>query len=296
MSAGQFIDLMGQTFGLLTVVGRMPPARGGVFWICECACGGKTKVRGHQLRFNKIKSCGCYGRADIRAHRVKSLAGQTFGNLTAIDYERVPGRRELLWRCMCSCGNETKVWRGNLLSGNTTSCGCVRDGEKPYLQLDLKGQKFGKLTALYLTPAREGFRQRSWMCACDCGKTKEVITAHLSGGITISCGCAWHLGGNIAFRRKDVRDKSSTHRLNRKNRTIGKVAVKEVDDLFEKQGGRCANCLKPLGEDFHRDHKKPLARGGLNVIANIQLMCRNCNQRKHTKDELEFARSEGRLL
>lgn len=30
------------------------------------------------------------------------------------------------WECKCDCGNITTVVRGNLLTGSTTSCGCVR--------------------------------------------------------------------------------------------------------------------------------------------------------------------------
>ncbi len=28
------------------------------------------------------------------------------------------------WRCICDCGNKTEVHQSNLVSGNTTSCGC----------------------------------------------------------------------------------------------------------------------------------------------------------------------------
>ena len=36
--------------------------------------------------------------------------------------ELLPNRRA---RCLCSCGNETVVFRNNLTRKNTTSCGCV---------------------------------------------------------------------------------------------------------------------------------------------------------------------------
>ena len=53
------------------------------------------------------------------------ISGQTFGRLTAIE---IAGRkyRTTLWRCICSCGNETIVFVAYLRSGHTKSCGCLR--------------------------------------------------------------------------------------------------------------------------------------------------------------------------
>jgi hypothetical protein len=51
-----------------------------------------------------------------------SLYGQEFGRLTAIDVTVRGGKT--YWRCRCLCGNEIEVAGGNLVSGNSTSCGC----------------------------------------------------------------------------------------------------------------------------------------------------------------------------
>jgi hypothetical protein len=54
------------------------------------------------------------------------IKGQRFGRLVAKD---VAGRcedRSTLWLCSCDCGRDVKIARGNLLSGNSTSCGCLR--------------------------------------------------------------------------------------------------------------------------------------------------------------------------
>lgn len=50
------------------------------------------------------------------------LLGREFGNLKVI-HEYPPG--EKLCLCRCDCGTETKVIRGQLLSGKTKSCGCL---------------------------------------------------------------------------------------------------------------------------------------------------------------------------
>lgn len=60
------IDLTGQKFGRLTVIGEAPRhyTSSGVpkvTWYCDCDCGTKNKpVDGAGLRAGKIKSCGCW--------------------------------------------------------------------------------------------------------------------------------------------------------------------------------------------------------------------------------------------
>ena len=49
----------------------------------------------------------------------KNLVGMKFGRLLVLEYI---GKSK--WKCLCDCGNTTIVNRGNLLSGNTKSCGC----------------------------------------------------------------------------------------------------------------------------------------------------------------------------
>ena len=76
----------------------------------------------------------------------------------------------------------------------------------------------------------------------------------------------------------------------------GKHTAKQIKDLFAKQGGKCANCFTKLKAGYHADHIQPIARGGSNAIHNIQLLCQNCNQRKHYKDSIVWARENGRLI
>lgn len=50
--------------------------------------------------------------------------------------------------------------------------------------------------------------------------------------------------------------------------------------LFSEQGGCCAGCFKPLGEDIAVDHVEPLARGGTDRYENMQLLHSRCNATK----------------
>ena len=53
--------------------------------------------------------------------------------------------------------------------------------------LDLTGTQFGFLTVI----CRDGNigRVSAWKCKCSCGNTKTIRRAHLTRGLTISCGC-----------------------------------------------------------------------------------------------------------
>lgn len=53
------IDLTGQTFGLLTVLRRLPSSNSATRWLCECECGNFTATLGGNLRSGTSKSCGC---------------------------------------------------------------------------------------------------------------------------------------------------------------------------------------------------------------------------------------------
>jgi hypothetical protein len=51
--------------------------------------------------------------------------GQRFGKLVVIEQAGRTTSKKVLWKCICDCGNETKTDSGSLVTGNTTSCGCV---------------------------------------------------------------------------------------------------------------------------------------------------------------------------
>lgn len=53
---------------------------------------------------------------------------------------------------------------------------------------DLSGQKFNRLTALYISPESK-YRRVKWFCKCDCGNDTTVQAANLKGGHVKSCGC-----------------------------------------------------------------------------------------------------------
>ena len=58
---------------------------------------------------------------------------------------------------------------------------------KPHNFLDLKGQRFGRLTVIGLYDTKNG--KSRWLCKCDCGNSCTPTTSNLRSGTSTSCGC-----------------------------------------------------------------------------------------------------------
>lgn len=102
----------------------------------------------------------------------------------------------------------------------------------------------------------------------------------------------------IAEWRRANKDVVLTHNRNRRAKEIssGKLSVGIRERLFSLQRGKCACCGLPLGDDYHLDHRIPLARGGSNTDDNMQLLRKLCNIKKKARDPIEFMQSKGFLL
>lgn len=98
---------------------------------------------------------------------------------------------------------------------------------------------------------------------------------------------AWHLANPRA---------RSLHESNRRARGAGRLSSDLPKRLFALQRGKCACCKKPLGADYHLDHILPLALGGRNEDANMQLLRGICNMQKHKKHPVDFMQQRGYLL
>ena len=54
------------------------------------------------------------------------ITGQRFGRLTAIRRDGVGMCWKPKWICRCDCGREVSVFKCNIITGKTRSCGCLR--------------------------------------------------------------------------------------------------------------------------------------------------------------------------
>jgi hypothetical protein len=163
------IDLTGQKFGKLTVLGldRMEKRS---YWKCICDCGTEKIVPVHRLKNGETKSCGCL-------HVTADLTGRRFGSWTVLGFS-VYMKGQNYWKCTCDCGNEAVVRASNLKDGSSTACASH----------NITGKTFGYLTVLRKSNKKTP-RGTYWVCECICGNNTTVRTTHLTDGHTRSGGC-----------------------------------------------------------------------------------------------------------
>ena len=70
---GRMIDLTGNQYGLLTVLGfdKVVESASGsrqYLWRCRCSCGNATSVGGRNLRSGHTRSCGCLATVGVVKH------------------------------------------------------------------------------------------------------------------------------------------------------------------------------------------------------------------------------------
>lgn len=118
------------------------------------------------------------------------LAGKRFGKLVAEsrgdDSTLKSGRKIVMWKCKCDCGNYASVSSANLIHKRAKSCGCLRYKNTIKLE-DLTGMKFGKLLVIKESDYFYGKKKRCWKCQCDCGEIRYVLTAALNNGAVTKC-------------------------------------------------------------------------------------------------------------
>lgn len=85
------ISLIGQKFGLLTVIDQAESYRGHSAWVCQCECGNKVIVNSVELKKGDTLSCGClrssFGEKAIekilKDNNILYKKEYTFSNLTS---------------------------------------------------------------------------------------------------------------------------------------------------------------------------------------------------------------------
>ncbi len=125
-----FKDITGQKFDRLTVISfsHLHEKKRNAVWNCICDCGNKLTAQGTFLRANLVRSCGCLQK-EISRNRVpdnfEDLTGRKFGHLSVLNKAPKGKGNNTKWLCVCECGNQRVVDKGNLLSGRQISCGCA---------------------------------------------------------------------------------------------------------------------------------------------------------------------------
>lgn len=84
---GRFVDLTGEKFGKLTVVGRVKS-----MWLCKCDCGRQCEVRSDSLKNGNTKSCGCLRSSKTVLSRTQKSLTYKGTTLTLSEWSKVTGK------------------------------------------------------------------------------------------------------------------------------------------------------------------------------------------------------------
>jgi hypothetical protein len=134
MGRGQIKIAVGQRYGRLEVLRRLESNKYRVSqWEMKCDCGKITISTSQVLTKGEKRSCGCLYRETIRrsgAKNLRDLSGQRYGRLVVIS--RSPNQRpyKTQWICQCDCGITKSIVGGNLRSGHSRSCGCIKQEQR----------------------------------------------------------------------------------------------------------------------------------------------------------------------
>ena len=183
------VNITGQRFGKLTAIRHVEIDRKGTYWLFRCDCGNEKEMLLQNVKSGKSTSCGKCKHSIQKGIIGKSydVTGQRFDRLVAV--ERIVKDNEIVYRCICDCGNECIKTSYSLIYNTrktgSNSCGCKRN--EKVKKASLVGKSFNHLTVLKQADTRYG--KLHWLCQCDCGNTTIVSSSGLITGHTKSCGC-----------------------------------------------------------------------------------------------------------
>lgn len=121
------LEMIGKKFGRLTVVAQDGERKAGRHprWVCKCDCGNVVTRSAPGLRQGREPSCGCAARDYQRVRN--DISGKRFGRLVALSpLPKSNKKRNIVWSCVCDCGESISVSSSQLVSGKTKSCGCLQ--------------------------------------------------------------------------------------------------------------------------------------------------------------------------
>lgn len=173
-----------------------------------------------------------------------------------------------------------------------------------------KVRLLGKEAAAKRRATEDGRNRHNEASRAYYAKNKEkVLTAAAKYRVThntkfVACIVKWRKANPDAVKLLRERwfaanpGAKKAYNQNRRTRlkSTGKLSKDIIPKLFALQKGKCPCCAKPLGSDYHLDHKMPLALGGLNDDSNMQLLRAECNLQKSAKHPVDFMQSRGFLL
>ncbi len=206
--------------------------------------------------------------------------GQKYGKLTVQKFVKNNKRGDRLWFLSCECGGDTIVKTGNLTSGKTKSCGCIKPGQKIK---NLIGEKFTRLIVVDYSHTGK-WRDTWWVCECNCGKIIQVSRPHLFNGHVKSCGC---LKIEIDKSRKGKNNPNYNLLLTDEKRKIGRnyKEYREWNLKVKIKANFCCDICEKIEKGMVAHHLESY-QFNENLRTNIDngvCLCKQCHLLFHNK-------------
>ena len=133
---------IGNIYGRLEVLERSGSINSRAAWLVRCQCGRTEpfRVEGTTLRGGHATRCALCKKDDFRQiglNNKKDLTGKKFGLLTVLE-EAEPkyykNKKQIVWKCLCDCGNIHYADATNLVNGKIKSCGCLVSAGEAFIK------------------------------------------------------------------------------------------------------------------------------------------------------------------
>lgn len=124
-----------------------------------------------------------------KRYNFKDRVGEKFGRLRVVSFAGV-GDSESYWSCLCSCGRTLAIKSSNLVSGNTTSCGCYHKDKVTGARVpkEVRTKCVEDSTNYTVISARDGRAESKWLFNCaKHGAFEKSFSKLLSGQGCPSC-------------------------------------------------------------------------------------------------------------
>ena len=182
----------------------------------------------------------------IGNQRPNLIKGTIIRNFTVMDYIKTVNKCKI-YTFKCICGKIIEAKAKYIKNGDKKSCGCL---PKTSWRENIKGQKFGRLSVLEID---KNIRHTSrWICLCDCGNKKSVLTSSLQSGKTKSCGCLHkeivkNLHKIEKYEEIPLTFLKKIQRSAKKRKLECSISIKEIWEIYINQNKLCFFTKQPIG-------------------------------------------------
>jgi len=216
--ANKIKNLIGQRFGMLTVIQRAENIDGRATWLCKCDCGNTKIARSSNLQKGHTQSCGCKHKKQLEQlheYNVINLQRQRFGKLVVLERIGSDSNNNAMWKCQCDCGCIKNIPSNALRNGLTQSCGCLKSkNEEKIAQILLENNiPFEREKIFYDDKTQEQYRFDFYI--------KEKYFLEYDGEQHFQIGTGW--ANKEKFDKTRKKDLSKNHYCFRNNLPIIRI-------------------------------------------------------------------------